>query len=169
MVINILVGVFLFAVKIPGDSLQDFSNYLEKNIQLYMEPPPEFDSSGTCFHYSELLKISINKYSKVESVNLSDSAPDWLKQRLSKQIENKNVEIKKLDSMALTSGLRNCILVFPLILESEDFPCGLALKKRSLMSNFFKFRGKNLKGKVFFGEQIQIVWPVQYRYKGNVN
>lgn len=163
MIIKLLIGVFLFAASEPGDSIQNFQKQLGRDIQLYMKPPPNFNLSDTCYHYTELLKVEINKFSKVISINLSDSAPAWLKEEIAKIKERKRIDYKKLDSLAIKAGLRSCTIVFPLILESDYFPCGKENKKRSLNENYFQFDGKNLKGNIIFGEQMKLVWPVDYR------
>ena len=165
MILNFLIGAILFAAKPPGDSLQNFQMQLSRNIQLYMEPPPDYDSSGKCFYYAQLLKVEINNLSKVVSIDLCDGAPEWVKAELNKQKKRKNIDFKKLDSLASKARLRNCTLVFPFVVESEDFPCGQESKKRTITSKFFQFNSRRLKGNILFGEQIQFIWSVQYRYK----
>lgn len=164
MIITFFISTFFFSVSNATDSIPNFRLQLEK-MQRYVEPPPEYDSSGTCYHYTELLKVEINKFSKVVSLNLSDSAPEWLREDIDKQKKRNNIDFNKLDTLAFKAKLRNCTLVFPLILESEDFPCGYANKKRSLDSKYFQFKGKHLKGNVIFGEEIRIIFPTKYRYK----
>jgi hypothetical protein len=163
MIIKFLIGAFLFAAPRPGDSIQNFRKQLARNIELYMPLPPEILLHDTCYHNTDLLKVEVNKSFKVVSIELSDSAPAWLKKELNEIKERKRIDYKKLDSLALKAGLRNCTLVFPLIVESDYFPCGKEKKKRSVNESFFKFGGANLKGNIIFGEQIKLVWPVDYR------
>jgi hypothetical protein len=167
MIFNFFTTILLFSSPghFPGDSLSNFQKKLERDICLYMELPPESDAGDTCFHYTELLKVEINKSSKVISLEFSDSAPEWLKEDLNKQKQRKQVNYKKLDSLAFKDGLRNCTLVFPFIIESEDFPCGLAKKKRSLSSKYFQFGGKNLKGNIIFCEEIRYLISINYIIK----
>jgi hypothetical protein len=130
-----------------------------------MNLPPEFLAHDTCYHHTDLLKVEVNKSSKVVSINLSDSAPAWLKQELARVIEKKSINYNKLNSAALAAGIKGCTIVFPLILESDYFPCGKADKQRSLGDNYFRFNGKNLQGNIIFGDQIKLLWSVRYLYK----
>lgn len=165
MIIKFLMSFFLIPSPSQIDSLPDFQKQLAKNIRLYTSLPPEFLQYDTCYHHTDLLKVEINRLSKVRSVVLSDSAPTWLKEELDKIKERNQINYKKLDSVALKAGLHNCTVVFALILESNYFPCGMENKKGSINENFFQFGGKNLKGNIIFGEQINFIWPVDYRVK----
>jgi len=102
MIFNFLTTILLFASPghCPGDSLPDFRYKLGRDICLYMQLPPESNAGDTCFHYTELLKVEINKFSKVVSLEFSDSAPKWLKEDINKQKQRKQVNYKKLDSLA---------------------------------------------------------------------
>ncbi len=134
-------------------------------MQRFMEPPPNNIRTDTCYHYSELLRLVINKNSKVVSIELSDSAPVWLKRDIDRQKERKDFRFDKLDSMALKGKLRNCTLVFPLVLESVVFPCGTEAKKPNFPPNYFQFGGKNLEGNIIFGETLRFVWSTKYVVK----
>ena len=136
------------------DSLTNFQRGLWRELSRNIGFPPEVYLRDTCFHYTDLIKVEINKSSKVVSIQFSDSAPEWLKKDLDKSITRKYFNFKILDSLAIKDGLRNCTFVFPYIIESGDFPCGQAKKRRTLNSNFFKFDGKNLKGNILFGEEL---------------
>jgi hypothetical protein len=142
----------------PGDSVQKFQQQLTRNIRLQMELPPNYNSLDTCNHYTELLKVEIDKSSHIVSITFSDSAPDWLKNDITRIKEQKRIDYEKLDSLALKARLRSCLFVFPLIIESDDFPCGQENKKRKLNDNYFQFEGKSLKGNIIFGESIYFYW-----------
>lgn len=162
-IITFLIGAFLFAFSGGSDnSLQDFQKQLSRDMERNMALPPQSLLHDTCYHHTDLLKVKINKLSKVVSIDLSDNAPEWLKMEINQLKERKRISYKKLDSLALNAGLRNCTLVFPLILESDYFPCGQENKKRSISENYFQFGGKNLKGNIFFGEQMRFIWTVRY-------
>lgn len=81
----------------------------------------------------------INKSYKVVSINLSDSAPVWLKDELNKLIEKKSINYKKPDSISLVAGIKSCTVAFPLILEPDYFTCGILNKQRSFSDNYFRF------------------------------
>ncbi len=161
-IITFLMSAFLFTASGPGDSLQNFRKQLSRDMERHMVLPPQSLQYDTCYHHTDLLKVEINKLSKVVSIELSDNAPVWFKEELNKIEERKRINYKKLDSLALKAGLRNCTLVFPLILESDYFPCGQENKKRSISENYFQFGGKNLKGNIIFGEQMRFIWTVRY-------
>jgi len=165
MLINFFTTILLFTspVHSSGDSLTLFQKSLWRDLCLSIGLPPESNARDTCFHYSELMKVEINKFSKVVSLQFSDSAPEWVKNELDNAHKRKKISYMKLDSLALKEGLRDCTFVFPFIIESEDFPCGIAKKKRNLSSKYFKFNGRNLKGNIIFGEEVK--YPISVNYK----
>jgi hypothetical protein len=165
IVLTLFIGAFLFATPAPSDSLENFRKQLARDMERNMNLPPEFLAHDTCHHQTELLKVEINKSSKVIAIDFSDSAPAWVQQELTELKNKKRINYKKLDSLALKIGLHNCTLVFPLVLESDYFPCGHENKKRSLEENYFQFDGQNLKGILFFGSKINFLWSVRYIYK----
>ena len=165
MLINLLFGILLFSTENKIDSLKDFQKQLANNIERFLPTPPEIYSGDTCFYFSELLKVQIDKFAKVISIDLSDSSPEWLKKDITELKKKKRINYLKLDSIASKSSLRNCILIFPIIIESDDFPCGEGRKKRSYNENYFHFEGKSLKGNIIFGEQIRIVYTTRYFHK----
>ncbi|MDZ4808185.1 MAG: hypothetical protein SGI96_07920 [Bacteroidota bacterium] len=165
MLLNLLFGVILLGTENKADSLKDFQKQLANNIERFLPLPPETSSGDTCFYYSELLKVQIDKFAKVIAIDLSDSSPEWLKKNITEMNQKKRINYFKLDSIASKSGLRNCMLIFPLIIESDDFPCGEGRKKRSFNDNYFHFEGKSLKGNIIFGEQIRVVYTTRYLRK----
>lgn len=165
MLSSLILSVFFFAAEPAKDTTEAFVRQLEKNIFVFFDPPPDFNNGDTCYHYSELLKVEIGKYSKVISIELSDSAPGWLKNNLEKQKQRRRIDYKKLDSIALKNKIKNCTIVIPYIMESDSFPCGEAKKKRSFSEFFFQFTGRNLKGNIIFTRQIRMVFPVRYLSK----
>ena len=150
---------------LPGDSLSNFQKKLSRDIILNMGLPPDSHRGDTCYHYTELIKVEINKYYKVVSIELSDSAPQWIKEDIDRQKKQKDINYKALDSLAMKGGLRNCSLVFPFIIESDDFPCGQEMKKPRLPAEYFQFGGKKLKGNIFFGEEIKYRVPIRHIVK----
>jgi hypothetical protein len=161
MIKSLLLAFFLTVYQ-PGDSVQQFQQQLTRNINLYMKPPPDLDGGVKCFHYTELLKVEFDKRSHIVSITFSDSAPEWLKEDFNRIKEQKNIDYKKMDSLALKAGLRSCLFVFPLILETDDFPCGQEKKKRKLDDNYFQFDGRSLRGNIIFGEPIHFWWNTNY-------
>jgi hypothetical protein len=148
----------------PGDSLQNFKSQLGSNLYRCMRPPKNSDNGDTCYHYTELIKVEINKSSKIVSIELSDSAPNWMKEDIGLQKKNKCIN-RGLDSIALASKWRNCSLVFPVVIESEDFPCGAAPQSRRYEENYFHFSGYNLRGNIIFGEPIKLIYSTRYIHK----
>lgn len=130
-----------------------------------MVPPPESLAGDSCYSYSELIKIDINKNSKVVSIKFSDSAPDWLNDFLKTQQEKKRINIIKLDSLAKAVNIKNCTLLFPFIVESDGYPCGVERKKRSLPAGYFNFSGVRPSGNIIIESDIHIIFPVNYKHK----
>ena len=159
-----LLVAFISVAQQQDDSLQNFRNQLGRSFDLYMRPLPDFFNMDTCYHYTELLKLEINKSSKVVSVDFSDSAPQWIKKELNTLKEKNKIDFRKLDSLTLKGRLHNRTLVFPLIIESEDFPCGQDKKQRTLSEIFFQFNGKNLQGNLIFGPHIRLIYGVHYKF-----
>ncbi len=162
MIVDIIFSLVLTTGMGPKDSLTDFQKQLSTNIAINISPPPESIAKDTCFHYSELIKIEVSGRYKIVSLELSDSAPDWLKQQFI--IHKKDIISKKLDSIAQKNGINNCVLLFPFIIESDDFPCGQAAQKRRLTEAYFQFDKKNLKGNMAFGDPIVISYSVAYKH-----
>lgn len=160
-----ILNIALFLLHFPGDSIKAFHEQLESYMGRYIGPPPESDSAGKCYHYTELVKVEIGKSCKVISVKVSDSAPDWLQQEFNKMEKRQKIDYEKLSELAKKAGLKKGLLLFTLIIESEDFPCGITTKTRVLPSNFFIFNGSRLKGNVTFCEPLKIVWPLRYIIK----
>jgi hypothetical protein len=145
MITSFLLAIALTAHN-PGDSSFDaFQHQLAIYIERYMKPPPDMDSTIHCYHYTELLKVEIDKRSHITSITFSDSAPGWLKTDITRIKEQNRINYKKLDNLASKAGLRSCSFVFPLALESDDFPYGQEAKKRKLDDKFFQFEGRSLK------------------------
>lgn len=160
-----IINFIIFFLFPQPDPLKDFHLQLSRDIERNTRLPPEADSAGNCYHYSELLKVSINKQYNVISVELSDSAPAWLVADLQMQNEKKRIHFNKLDSIAKRNRLKDCIIVFPFVIESDDFPCGKEEKRRRNPPNYFKFGGKNLQGKIYFGKEIRAVFSTRYIFK----
>lgn len=78
-------------LKISGALL---ANSIERN----MAPPPDMDAGDSCYNYTTLLKVQINNHSKVVSIEFSDSAPQWIKDDIGRQIEKKRINLPALDS-----------------------------------------------------------------------
>jgi len=154
--------VILLLTSFQNVSLKEFHEHLAKRLQINIGPSPEMNGNEDCYNYTELLKVEINHKSKVTDLKLSDSAPDWLVKDLQRQKDKKQLYVNKLDSIALADGIKNCVLLFPLFLESDDFPCGEGKKKRGYSENYFKFNGKYLQGNIRFGEQIKLIFTTRF-------
>lgn len=153
--------ICLFAFCSPGIDLEPFHKELAR-MNRYMEPPPGLFERDSCYHYSELLKLDIDNNSKVVSIALNDAAAGWLKEDLQRQKDRNQFRYAELNAIAHRMKLKNCVLVFPLVVETDHFPCGKENKKRTHPPDYFRFGGKLLEGKVYFGEELRFVWPVKF-------
>lgn len=162
---NLLFSFIFLAAFKPTDSLKNFQQRLTRELNLRITPPPEFFAQDTCYHYTALVKANIDKYSRVTSIVFSDSGPEWLKKDMEKQQRESGNKFKVLDTLALKARLSNCILLFPVFIESDRFPCGVESKKRGLPANYFQFNQKSVKGNIIFGDPIEIIWPSTYLQK----
>lgn len=162
MFIKFLIPLVFTYAHVPKDSIRAFREFLGDKIQsTLMNPPP----GNNCYHYIELVKVEINKNSKITSVDFSDSAPAWIQTISKKNFPLYSSKFRKLDTLAAKIGYKNCNLLFPLTIESDDFPCGSENKKRKLEDNYFQFNGTLLKGNIVFGETIHIIYSTDYKYK----
>jgi len=162
---TILFG-FLLCLSAPQpDTLKPFQQALTNVLALQTSMPPDAFGKDTCYCYTELLKVEIDKNSKVKSLIFSDSAPQWLLDYMGKKISALANRYKRLDTLASKAKLRSCVLVFPVVIEPDNFPCGMELKKTSLALNYFQFGKKNLRGNIIFGDPIEIIWPSRYIQK----
>lgn len=144
-----------------GIDLDPFHAELSR-MDRYMEPPPGLFARDSCYHYSELLRLEIDSHSKVTSISFNDAAADFLKEDLQHQKDRKQIRYAELNAIAARMKLKNCVLVFPFVVETDHFPCGQENKRRTHPPGYFRFDGKLLEGKVYFGEEIRFVWPVKF-------
>jgi len=159
MIYTLLISLLFNSAAGPKDSLQDFSQYLARSLALCLKPPPEYGPSDSCYQYMELLKVEIDKSSRVVSLIFSDSAPGWLVKDLKKKRDIYREKFEKMDSIAAKGRLRNCIYIFPIKIESVDFPCAKSKEIIHLDKDYFKFDGKNLSGNISFADELRIIYP----------
>ncbi len=162
-----ILNIVLLLLQFPCDSTKDFHKHLESYIGRFLAPPPESDSAGKCYHYTELVIVEIGSNGNLKSVSLSDSAPAWLQLEFDKLKKRQSAGFEKLNELSKRAGFKKGFLLFTLIIESDDFPCGSTLKKRTLPDDFFKFNRKNLKGNISFCEPLKFIWPTRYLKKEN--
>lgn len=133
-------------------------------LQIYLSPPTEFLNSDTCFRYSQLLIVEIGKAGKVSGYTLNDFAPAWLKKDIETRRQNGQINFKRLDSVVVRSGIKNCKLVFPLTLESDNFPCTKIEAPRYVETDFYTINGRSLSGNIIFMEPLVFMWGTNFRY-----
>lgn len=136
-------------------------------IERYLKPPPDYVSSDTCFYFAELLILGINQKRKINEISVNDHAPEWLKADVNRIKEEKLINTRRLDSIALKSQLKNCRLIFPINIISGNFPCPKAKAKEHIGSNYYQVLGKNLSGNIIFMDPTNFIWPMDFRYKKN--
>lgn len=130
---------------------------LSRDIQLGTGRPPIADSVINCFHFTDLIKVRIDRNSKVSGIKVSDGSSEWMKKEIKKMLTKKYFRLEKLDSVLLKNKIKGVELVIPIIVESEDFPCGTEKKERRVQPNYYNFGGQPLKGNMIFMKEIQIV------------
>lgn len=144
----------------PDTNLKPLVKEVSK-LEIYLLPPPDFANSTGCFYYAELLVLEINKSGKITDYSLNDHAPLWLKTDFNQRKENKQIDLIRIDSLAKKSGIKNCKLVFPLVIESINFPCAKDTPKEHIDESFYKVNGKNLAGNVMFMDPIIMLWSME--------
>lgn len=154
MINTIVLAAALFSH--PGDSLKKFTDRLALSYEITMALPPNIFQKDSCYYYSALLKVDINKSSEVTLIQISDNAADWLKTDVQDHWKRGFYKLKELNKAALNAGLKNCQVIIPIEIQAETFPCGTAPKTRHLDPGYFLFDGKPLKGNILFGEEITI-------------
>ena len=157
----------LFLNAKSSDRFKNFRALLANSIERNMAPPPDMDAGDSCYHYTALLKVQIDNHSKVVSIEFSDSAPQWIKDDIGRQIEKKRINLPALDSIAGADKIKNCNILFPFIVESEHFPCGTATRERRLPRHYFHFNGNRISAQTYIGEEILVIWPVRHYKKGS--
>ncbi|MCC6309000.1 MAG: hypothetical protein BWZ05_01351 [Bacteroidetes bacterium ADurb.BinA245] len=156
----LIIGVFIF--NSYAFSQNSFAKELTRRlfIDIFV---PEFCTQGdSCYRYTELLKIEIEKTGKIESICFSDSAPGWLKENLDRSIKNKIFNFRRLDSVAKDNHYVDCTLVFPVLLKTFIPPTEIQKGLKCEPDNFFVFNKKQLSGNIIFGESICIIpiWTI---------
>jgi len=161
--IGIALVVSISACLIPGDtSLNQLHREMAK-LQIYMSPPPAFANPDTCFHYSQLIILEIDRKGKIADFITNDPAPDWLKEDLRKQKQQNPHFIKRLDSLVSKTKIVNCKIIFPLILESANHSCSPIKMIDLFTPDFYNIKGKSLRGNILFGPQLLFSWPSTFR------
>ena len=119
----LIVSIFyLLLFNSKSFSQNSFAKELTRSLFIYLEPPEFCLQNDSCYRYTELLKIEIDKTGKIEAICFSDSAPGWLKENLDRSIKNKIFNFRRLDSVAKDNHYVNCTLVFPVLLETSIPP-----------------------------------------------
>lgn len=131
-----------------------------QGIEMFFGDPPEM-GTDTCYHHGGLLKLDIDKNSKITNIQFNDSASVWLREGLEEHKKKKIIRYAKLDSIARVMKLKDCSLIFPFVAESGIFPCGIGPKKPLAPYGYFLFNGQLLQGTVYFGEDIRFYYPVK--------
>lgn len=165
-----MIGKYFFLLllsinKLNNEKLDSIHYFLSYSLFAYTRMPPEADSGDKCYHYTELLMVKFNKKSKVSELRFSDSAPDWLIKDFEKTKLLGRVKVDKLDSIAKKNNIRNIVILFPVIIEPDSFPCGESKRARMLPANYFCFNNQLLNESVIIGKQIEIIWPSAYHKK----
>lgn len=156
--INLLLYLFL---NLPGltteNPVEKINKQISRDIMLGIHPPPAADSIVHCFHYSELLRVRIDKNSHAADFSVSDGSSEWMRGEVKRILNKGKFSISKIDSITKKHKIRNIDLVIPVIVESDDFPCGEEKKQKKIPKDFYKFNGQLLKGNISFSEEV-IVW-----------
>ena len=71
----------------------------------------------SCYYASTLLKIEVKNY-KVVSIEFSDNAEEWMIKALNKIKDNGKINYNKFDSAIKKEGIKNCIFIFPTVIQS---------------------------------------------------
>ena len=137
--------------------VEKINKQISRDLMLGIHPPPAADSIVHCFQYSELLRVRIDKNSHANSFNVSDGSSEWMKGEVKRMLGKGRFSIVKIDSIARKYKIRNIDLVIPVIIESDDFPCGEEKKQRRIPKDFYKFNGQLLNGNISFGNEV-IIW-----------
>lgn len=161
--ILLLIFSSSFIAPKPDTTLKPVINEVAK-LQRYLLPPPEYFNPDTCFRYSGLLVLEIGKSGKVNGFNLNDYAPAWLKKDLDNRKQNGQINFRRMDSLTIKSGVKNCKLVFPLTLESDNFPCSKLEAKKDVETNFYKINNRNLSGNLLFMDPLVFTWSTNFRH-----
>lgn len=159
----LIVSIFyLLLFNSKSFSQNSFAKELTRSLFIYLEPPEFCLQNDSCYRYTELLKIEIEKTGKIESICFSDSAPGWLKENLDRSIKNKIFNFRRLDSVAKDNHYVDCTLVFPVLLKTFIPPTEIQKGLKCEPDNFFVFNKKQLSGNIIFGESICIIpiWTI---------
>lgn len=109
----------------------------------------------SCYYTNILLKVGINKKSKVFFMSFSDNVEDWLAKELSRTKEK--LEIKLIEELARKNHIRNGNILIPIIIRSGSFLCKDRTNFYWFKKNYFQFNGRNLQGKNFFVDPVEII------------
>ena len=156
MIFNLLLfHLFISPTNCSRDTIPTFNKEIQK-LERYIGPPAQVYNYETCYHYTALLKIQIDKNSKVSEISLSDNAPEWVQNEI-ERYKIKYANYKRLAALAKNEKLKNITFFYPLLFEGVSKGCKEYYSTAIITADFFKFNKKNISGNLKFQDPI-IIW-----------
>lgn len=120
---------------------------LIRDIITYIHP---VSTDDTCYHYSSLLVMEVNKKSKLSNLRFSDNATEWMTEQL-KLFKEKKFRTDEANKLLKANKLKNITLVFPVtwVLTSRCAPSRFEYYP-SDDKRYFTVNGKLLTGNIQF-------------------
>lgn len=150
----ICVTFFFFCNKSLYAQQSSFTGLVDRALILNIKVPENviYDS---CYYSSTLLKLEVNKFSKIVSIEFSDNAEEWLKMELARLKREGKINFMKFDSLAKKEKLKDCKLLFPVIINAL-YPCQINDIQPICEYDYkyFQFNGKYIQGNVKFGDRV---------------
>jgi len=144
----IIVLFFFVALNSPAQSDNCYKELITDVIRNMYSPQLADD---TCYHYSSLLVMEINKKSKLTNLTFSDNVPLWMAEYLQKAKDKKEIDFEEINKLLKTKKVKNTLLVFPItyVLASRCIPSRFEYYPSDDKS-YFTVNGKLLTGNIQF-------------------
>lgn len=146
---KLIIVLFFFGALNSAAQSDNCYKELITDVLRNLNFPPSGDD--TCYHYSSLLVMEINKKSKITNLTFSDNAPLWMAEDLERIKSKKRINTEAINLLLKEKKMKNIILLFPLtyVLASRCIPSRFEYYP-SDDKRYFSVNGKLLTGNIQF-------------------
>lgn len=110
---------------------------------------PKYENGDSCYFYYYMIKMEVSKKYEVNSITVSDEAPEWVQINIRKFIK-RLTPYTEINNLLQKGHYKNCSLVIPVVIESVYHNCKYGKTGETPATHTFNFQGKALEGKIVF-------------------
>ncbi|MCD2421311.1 hypothetical protein LQ567_00955 [Niabella pedocola] len=148
------------------NAVAEIRKQIEKDIARSLQPSDDSMKEDSIFCYNELLKINVDSKSKIQSIEVSDGSSDWFSAEISRLKKKGHIKISEIEQICKKRKFKNGSILFPIIIASFGYDEG-CYRDKAISPTYYKFRGLNLSGSVFFADRIDHIQSIRWRAKSS--